>query len=65
MDCLFASGRVSSFKVLISGARRRMRPRGERARQARDALGRTPLETAMARGAIPDVELFMLLSEAE
>ncbi len=42
-----------------------MRLRGERARQARDALGRTPLETAMARGAIPDVELFMLLSEAE
>jgi ankyrin repeat protein len=42
-----------------------MLTRNKRARQARDALGHTPLETAMARGAIPDVELFMLLSEAE
>ena len=32
-------------------------------RQARDALGQTALETAMSLGAIPDVELFMLLSE--
>ncbi|KAK9825863.1 hypothetical protein WJX81_005479 [Elliptochloris bilobata] len=32
-------------------------------RQARDALGHTALETAMSLGAIPDVELFMLLSE--
>ena len=33
-----------------------------RCRQARDALGHTALETAVSLGAIPDVELFMLLS---